>query len=211
MKKKVKPKTPPIFLVKVIMGFVDFLESLLRKILPPQAVLLNHTFKDIAANRCVYFAAEIGIANILEEGPKPIEQLAEESGMNADALYRVMRTLSTLGIFKEKENRYFETNKPGKFLRHNAADSMSSFIRVFGQPWLFVAWNDFERTVKNGKDYYENNYGENLFKQEFLPGTKSAISGILACPLFCLTFTCPFFHFFNSIPTQLRCHRLRFA
>jgi hypothetical protein len=145
------------------MGFVDFLEKLLSKILPPQAVLLNHTFKDIVANRCVYFAAEIGIANLLEDGPQPIEKLAEESGMNVDALYRVMRTLTTLGIFKERENRYFETNKPGKFLRHNAADSMASFIRVFGQPWLFAVWNDFERTVKNGKDYYENNHEENLF------------------------------------------------
>ncbi|MFC2155892.1 methyltransferase dimerization domain-containing protein [Acidobacteriota bacterium] len=163
MKKKGIPKTPPIFLVKIIMGFINFLEKLQRKLLPPQAVLLNHTFKDIVANRCVYYAAEIGIADLLEDGPKPIAQLAEESGTNEDALYRVMRTLSTLGIFKEKENRYFETNKPGKFLRHNAADSMSSFIRVFGQSWLFSCWNDFEKTVKNGKDYYENNYGENLF------------------------------------------------
>ncbi len=163
MKKKAIPKTPPVFLVKIIMRFVNFLERLPGKILPPQAVLLNHTFKDIAANRCVYFAAETGIADLLEDGPKPIEQLAEQSGMNADALYRVMRTLTTLGIFKEKKDRYFETNKAAKFLRHNAADSMSSFIRVFGQPWLFAVWNDFERTVKNGKDYFENNHEENLF------------------------------------------------
>ena len=70
---------------------VDFLGKLRRGILPPQAVLLNYAIGYNVVNRSIYVAAELGIADLLKDGPKSIEQLAEESGANADSLFEKIR------------------------------------------------------------------------------------------------------------------------
>lgn len=164
MKKPIKPKAPPAFLVKIIMGFVDFLGKLQQKILPPQAVLLDQSVGGIVTHRCVYVAAELGIADLLKNGSKSIDQLAQETGTDTNALYRIMRTLCSVGIFKERKKRLFETNKLGKYLQSDLDDTIVHFIKVAGAEWLNVAWGSLMQTVKNGKDFYQNNQGINVFE-----------------------------------------------
>lgn len=164
MEKPIKPKSPPIFLVKIIMGLVNLLEKLQRKLQPPQFILFKHTIEDVVKNRCVYVAAELGIADLLKDGPKGIDHLAKETGTDENALYRVMRTLSSIGIFKEIKNRHFETNKIGKYLQTDVEDTIVYFTKVSGIEWVFNVWGDILQSVKNGKNYYHNNLGKNIFE-----------------------------------------------
>ena len=46
-------------------------------------------------------AAKLGIADLLKDGPKLIDELADSTGANARNLYRVLRALSSRGIFAE--------------------------------------------------------------------------------------------------------------
>ena len=46
----------------------------------------------------IYVAAELGIADMLAEGSKSIEELAKTSKSNAPCLYRMMRALASVGI-----------------------------------------------------------------------------------------------------------------
>ena len=74
-----------------------------------------------------------------------------------------MRALSSIGIFKEKKEKYFETNRVGKYLQTDIDETMVFFTRVAGIEWVFQVWGDLLQSVKNGKSYYENNHGENFF------------------------------------------------
>ena len=51
--------------------------------------------------QALYVAARLGLADILKDGPQPIEALAATTGANADALYRVLRVLASIGVFEE--------------------------------------------------------------------------------------------------------------
>ena len=63
-----------------------------------------------------------GIADIVttdKEGTS-VDEIAEQKGMNADKLIRVMRLLATMDIFTEVKNRYFRITSVGKQYRKDA-------------------------------------------------------------------------------------------
>lgn len=158
-----KPKFLQAFFVNISIIIVDLLKKLQRKLMPPQTVLLNFAIGNTVINRSIYVAAELRIADLLKDGPKSITQLSEETGADADTLYRIMRTLTSEGIFKAKKNKYFETNTLGKHLQTDLEDSMYAFIKATGADWANDIWADILETAKTGKDFYKNKYGIHFF------------------------------------------------
>ena len=59
-------------------------------------------------SRALYVVAKLGIADLLREHPKSSVELAEATGMYAPALYRVLRTLASVGVVREDDAGQFE-------------------------------------------------------------------------------------------------------
>jgi DNA-binding Lrp family transcriptional regulator len=152
-----------VMVMNVVMGFADFLVKLHTRLMPPQAALLNYAIGNMVIHKSIYVAAELGIADILKDGPKSIDQLAEMTGTDRDSLHRLMRTLTGAGIFRAKKNGYIETNKLGIHLQSDLEDSMYAFIKMVGENWIDDIWKNLLQTTRTGKDYYENTYGVNFF------------------------------------------------
>ena len=53
--------------------------------------------------RALGLVAELRIARALEAGPRPVSELAAETGADADTLHRLLRALASDGIFAEEE------------------------------------------------------------------------------------------------------------
>ena len=53
------------------------------------------------AGQALYVAAELGIADLLRDESRTIEQLAETTNTDVEALHRVLRFLASRGIFRE--------------------------------------------------------------------------------------------------------------
>ena len=51
--------------------------------------------------RAVYAAAELGIADLLANGPREVEEIARQTGTHARSLSRLMRALASCGIVEE--------------------------------------------------------------------------------------------------------------
>jgi C-methyltransferase len=47
----------------------------------------------------LWVAAELGIADLLAERARTVEELAGKTGAHAGALYRVLRALAGIGVF----------------------------------------------------------------------------------------------------------------
>jgi hypothetical protein len=47
-------------------------------------------------------AATLGVPDLLAEGPR---SLAAAAGADADALYRLLRALASIGVFREEDDR----------------------------------------------------------------------------------------------------------
>ena len=56
----------------------------------------------------MHVAAELGIADLLRDGPKTIEQLAAATGAHRQSLYRLLRMLAGYGVFAEDAAGRFE-------------------------------------------------------------------------------------------------------
>lgn len=172
MEESKAPKSPPVFLVNIANRIVEFLQRLQTKLLTPQVVLLNYVIGNVVIYRSVYVAAELKIADLLKHKPMTIDQLAKVTGTNSDSLLRIMRTLTSAGIFKAKKRGYFDTNRLGRYLQSDIEDSMYYFVKVTGSEWVTEIWSDLLETTKTGKDHYETKYGMDFF--EWLRTNKDA-------------------------------------
>ena len=47
--------------------------------------------------QAIYVASELGIADLLAEGPRTAEELAQRTNTHSGALYRVLRALASIG------------------------------------------------------------------------------------------------------------------
>ena len=67
--------------------------------------------------QAVYVAARLGIADLLAAGPKDCSQLAAATSSHAPSLFRLLRMLASLGVFREDEAHRFELTPLADCLR----------------------------------------------------------------------------------------------
>ena len=123
--------------------------------LPPPAQLMKFIVGRWIS-KPIYVAAELGIADMLVEGPKSIEELAQASQSHAPSLYRMMRALASVGIFYETENKRFELTPMAECLKKGA---MRSVALLFNSDWSDRAWGYFMDSVKTGDTAFEKAHG----------------------------------------------------
>ncbi|TKD11952.1 methyltransferase [Polyangium fumosum] len=114
-------------------------------------------------SRMIYVAAKLGIADLIEEGPRSSEDLAASLGVDAGALHRMLRALSGAGVFAELPERRFGSTPLGATLRTGAPGSMRDFILLFGGDVYARAWLDLLSSVKSGKTAVEHVFGAPLY------------------------------------------------
>lgn len=83
--------------------------------------------------RALGLAAELRVARALADGPRSHAALAREGGVDADALYRVLRALASDGIFEEIEPGVFGNTAASELL---VRDGWDDFAHLFGGTWL---------------------------------------------------------------------------
>ena len=66
---------------------------------------MNQLIRGYWVTQAIYVVAELGVADLLADGPKAPAELAETTGANTELLYRVLRALASLGIFSEDAGR----------------------------------------------------------------------------------------------------------
>lgn len=77
-------------------------------------------------SRAIYAVAKLGIADLLRDGPQRSDMLAQATDTDARALYRVLRTLASVGVFVEDRVR----RRRGRALWADAAGSLSADWRA---------------------------------------------------------------------------------
>lgn len=128
----------------------------------PQVVMLQMiTGKWVS--QAIYAVAELGIADLLAEGEQSAEELARTTNASADALYRLLRGLSSVGIFVEGEQRRFRNSLLGETLRRNVPGSIRGFARHVGLDVAWKAWGEILYSVKTGKSAFDRVAGEPAF------------------------------------------------
>ena len=71
----------------------------------------------VAGTQLIGLAVELGIADLLNDRPQPVETLAAATGTREQALLQAMRALAKLGVFAEPQPGYFTNTPLGDLLR----------------------------------------------------------------------------------------------
>jgi hypothetical protein len=100
--------------------------------------------------RCVQVIAEYGVADALAERPMTAAELAARTGMNEDALARMLRLLTAHDVFTQEGNLYRHT-PVSELLRADHPQSMRSFARMMNLPIFMKSFAGLSETAKTGK------------------------------------------------------------
>ena len=114
-------------------------------------------------SRAVYVAARLGIADLLADGPKSNDELADTAGASSRELYRLLRFLAGIGIFAELEDGYFELTPPAMELRSGVPGSVRSLVLWYGGE-SYRAWGDLLHSVMSGETAFDHAHGGRAFE-----------------------------------------------
>lgn len=137
---------------------------------PPEAILMQMLFGPLT-QQCICVATKLKIADLVAEYPQTIAQLAAKTNSNEDALYRVLRMLSSIGIFKQ-EGRKFGLTPIASLLRSGDPNSMYSFAIMMGEDWIWRNWGELMYSVQTGKTAHHKVHGMSSFEY-FTSNTKA--------------------------------------
>lgn len=111
------------------------------------------------SSQLLYVAAKLKIADLVADGPKTCQEIAESLGASQDALCRVMRGLSMLGIFDLQADGRFALTELSKPLLSGVAGSVRSGVIYVGEE-QYRAWGDLLHTVMTGEPAFPRLFGD---------------------------------------------------
>jgi SAM-dependent methyltransferase len=115
-------------------------------------------------SRAVWVVAKLGLADLLQSGPKTADELAEATDTHAPSLYRVLRTLTSIGVFQRESDDRFGLTPLSETLITGAPGSTRWFIvSELGQEH-YPAWGNLMHSVKTGEIAFDDAFGMDVWK-----------------------------------------------
>lgn len=152
--------------------------------LPPQAVIMQLSMGAMVT-QAIYVAAKLGIADILADGEKHVDQIASEAGAHSPSLYRILRSLASLGVFTETHSRTFANTPVSAVMRVGIPGTMHDSMIFMGETWHYSVWANMLHSAKTGGTAWKETHGEEVFDwfaknpeaSEIFNGCMSELSG----------------------------------
>jgi hypothetical protein len=111
----------------------------------------------------LYAAVALDVAAALAGGAKGIDDLAAAVGAHAASLYRLLRVLAAIGVFREEEGRRFSNTPLSELLREDVPGSLRDLVLLFGDETSWRSWEGILHAVRTGEAPFEHIYGEKFF------------------------------------------------
>jgi hypothetical protein len=100
--------------------------------------------------QALHAAAQIGIADLLADGPQSSEALALASGTHAPSLRRLLRALASLDVLEEQPDGRFTLTALGVQLRSDVPGSLRAAVLFYGGKQHWKAWGGLHESVRTG-------------------------------------------------------------
>lgn len=107
----------------------------------------------------IYLAAELGVADLLTRRPRTVAEIAERTGTAPDPLYRMLRTLASVGIFVERPPRAFGLTPLADALRSDAPDSVRNLARIRGSQEHARTIAGLRHSLRHGRAAFDEVHG----------------------------------------------------
>jgi SAM-dependent methyltransferase len=139
---------------------------------PPPPVALLELMNGYWITQSIAVAADLGVADELASGPRPIEDVASAVGADPDALGRLARALAMLGVLDEQPDGRYALTPLGDCLRDDVPGSLRALARMRGSDWQWRSWRALGHSVRTGETAFDHVHGMPMF--DYLVGQDRA-------------------------------------
>lgn len=107
----------------------------------------------------ILVAANLGVADAIDEEPREIGAVAQEVRADPECLLRLMRALTSVGIFREPMDRHFAHSSRSSALRSDHLAHERALIRMLGIRSIREAMLEYENAIRTGRSAHEFVHG----------------------------------------------------
>jgi hypothetical protein len=137
--------------------------------------LLAEILRAFQRSRALTVAAELGVADLLGNGPRAVPDLADGTGTDPSALYRLLRALASIGVFFEDEQQRFSLTDMGQYLRTDHPLSLDPVARFLGADYEWKAWEELGHSVRTGQNASVHALGHDVWEHRRTRSADNAI------------------------------------
>ena len=139
------------------------------------SVELTRLVNGYQVSQAIHVVATLGVADLLRGGPRTSDDLAFATDVHPRALYRVLRALAAVGVFREGEGRFFSLTPMGEGLCSDAADPVGPWAAFIGRPYCWQAWSHLLHSVRTGENAFQHVHGANVWEYRMQHPEEGAI------------------------------------
>jgi len=111
----------------------------------------------------VHAAAELGLADHLNDKPLDVQSLAKATATHAPSLARLLRALAAIGIVHETDDHHYTLTPLGAALQTDAPGSMRARARLHHDEMIERPWHALPHAVRSGEIAFQHVFGIDLF------------------------------------------------
>jgi hypothetical protein len=133
------------------------------ELFPAEFGQMTNLIHGYMTSQAIAVAAKLGIADLLKEEPRTAEELANATKAHTASLNRLLRMLTSVGIFAEDADARFRQTPLSDLLRDDNPQSARG-MAIGGSELWWRPWGDLHWTVMTGKPAFHRIHGESLFE-----------------------------------------------
>jgi SAM-dependent methyltransferase len=116
-------------------------------------------------SRALHVIAKLGVADLLKDGPRRSDELAEATETHAPSLRRVMRLLASVDVLEEREDGAFALTPLGECLRVDVPGSSRAMVLLFAGIGIQDSWKELEYCVRTGEPAFRKRGASDPFTE----------------------------------------------
>ncbi len=126
----------------------------------PETTRMLQLISGFQVSRALFVASRLGLPDHIESGPRSMADLAKASGTDADALLRLIRVLTSVGVFSLDSEQRVQNTALSRTLLSEARHSLRGWaIGQLGDEH-YAAWGALEDSVRSGGLAFQRVFGQ---------------------------------------------------
>ncbi|MEU4180369.1 methyltransferase [Streptomyces sp. NPDC026589] len=135
--------------------------------------LMEHALSAACA-ASVRAAVTLGLPEALGDEAATSDELASAVGVHPAALRRLLRSLTSYGVFTETPAGSFAHTDKSRVLREDSPNSVKYLVLWCTEPWLWSLWGDLDEAVRTGGEVFSRAHGRKFYEQLHIEWPESA-------------------------------------
>lgn len=112
-------------------------------------------------SQAISVAATLRLPDLVGDAPRSTDDLAADVGAHSRSLYRLLRALASVGIFREEEGRRFASTPMSDEMRSDRP--LHGWTVYQGRPYFRASWAALEHSIRTGENAFHNVFGTDVW------------------------------------------------